>query len=62
MPRYEGIEACHYSIFNAVTKRTNRDNKKKFNQNLREKAVEAVKPYSTLKNCLIGPSSINPKM
>ena len=42
----KGFETCNYSIFYAVTKRTtNIDNKQKLNQNFRENAVEAVKPY-----------------
>ena len=33
------------------------ENKQKFNQKLPENAVEPIKPYSSLKICLIAPSS-----
>ena len=33
-----------------------KDNKQKFNENLPENAVEAVKPFFTLITCLIAPS------
>ena len=48
----KGIMNCRYSVFDAVNKEQQIDNKRKINYNLPENTFETVKPYFGLQNIL----------